>query len=246
MTKLNVQKYTPSAEEPKSGTQTEGVRSFCLSCLLHFSLIALGILIATKTIQNAGSHSDSQTDQPIYISIVKQPTAQNQTPQTHIKGEQPAEIKTPLEPEEITEHTTKNTAALIIKQSEKKKKQQQKQSNPIQITANKNISIVQNFTGGHGSGEIKYTDQIRAIIEANKIYPGSARRRGLEGTAIIQLRVNHSGKILNQHIIRSTGVLILDKAAIEMIEQSKPLPAMPDSIRQQSLSLEIPIEFYLK
>ena len=65
---------------------------------------------------------------------------------------------------------------------------------------------------------------ILEMIEAVKIYPKVARKRGLEGTAIISFRIDPDGDVADITIERASGFSILDRAAIKSIKRAAPFP----------------------
>ena len=100
--------------------------------------------------------------------------------------------------------------------------------------------------GGAGAAEIRYQDKVRAAIEAHRVYPRSARRRKIEGSAVVQIRINRQGHILESRFIKTTGSHILDQAVMDMIKAADPLPEMPSSLGKSSISINVPIGFKLK
>ena len=52
-------------------------------------------------------------------------------------------------------------------------------------------------------------------------YPDSARRRGLEGTTVVIVRVDTSGRVVHAITAKSSGHLILDTAAVRVARQHR-------------------------
>ncbi|MBI5640206.1 MAG: energy transducer TonB [Nitrospirae bacterium] len=80
---------------------------------------------------------------------------------------------------------------------------------------------------------------IRAAIEKTLIYPPVAKKRGIEGTAIMEFYINSRGYPEDIRIIQTSGSGILDAAAQETVLRASPFPV---SVR----SIEIPVTFRLK
>jgi TonB family protein len=80
---------------------------------------------------------------------------------------------------------------------------------------------------------------LRIAIDKAKEYPRTAKRRGLEGTAITEFTINSRGFPEDIRIAKSSGVPILDLAAKETIMRAAPLPRLDGLI-------EIPITFRLQ
>lgn len=75
-------------------------------------------------------------------------------------------------------------------------------------------------------------------------YPPSARRRGQEGVVIIRVTVAVDGRASATTIVTSSGVPILDEAAIEAVRSWRFLPAHHGA-EQVAGTLDVPIRFDL-
>ncbi|MFA5027861.1 MAG: energy transducer TonB [Candidatus Methylomirabilota bacterium] len=78
------------------------------------------------------------------------------------------------------------------------------------------------------------SDLLRAIrrrIEEAKVYPDSARRAGLEGTAEIAFRIGPDGSPVGIELVRSSGHAELDRISQQTIERAAPYPVLPGRIR---------------
>src|SRR3546814_400050 len=91
-------------------------------------------------------------------------------------------------------------------------------------------------------GVADYMSQLRAWLEQHKEYPNRARRRRIEGTALLVFVMDRSGNVLSHRIERSAGDPSLDTAVIEMIERAQPLPHIPDTFRQAQLEVRVPVQ----
>jgi len=79
---------------------------------------------------------------------------------------------------------------------------------------------------------------IRAAIEKAKTYPLIARKRGVEGTALVSFRIDGKGLPQNVMIVKSSGYQILDDEVQKMLKKASPFPEMNGEI-------VIPITFKL-
>ena len=106
-----------------------------------------------------------------------------------------------------------------------------------------NASVISDMTGSRPkqgpSGDTPLLQRIRDSIESNLVYPYIARKKKIEGTALVEFRINQRGVPEDFKIVRSSGHSILDKAARETVVKASPFPALKDTI-------EIPITFLLK
>ena len=76
-------------------------------------------------------------------------------------------------------------------------------------------------------------------------YPRIARRRGYEGTVVLEVLVNPEGKVANSRIFRSCGHSVLDKAAMKAIRYWLFEPGMRGD-RKVEMWVKVPIKFQLK
>ncbi|MDX2073409.1 MAG: energy transducer TonB [Alphaproteobacteria bacterium] len=74
----------------------------------------------------------------------------------------------------------------------------------------------------------RYTQLISLWIQKFKVYPEEARQKGLKGSTVVRIRIDRRGTIHYYSLERSTGIPLLDNAAIDMIRRANPVPAVPD------------------
>lgn len=87
-----------------------------------------------------------------------------------------------------------------------------------------------------------YLARIRELIERERLYPRSARRQGIEGTATVRLTIAGSGTLAELSLSRSSGSPSLDRAARRMVSEAAPFPAPPS---QAAYTIALPIVFAL-
>jgi protein TonB len=56
-------------------------------------------------------------------------------------------------------------------------------------------------------------------------YPRSCRRRGHEGTVLLECSVDRSGSVVSVRIISSTGCVKLDQSALDAVRRARFQPA---------------------
>lgn len=103
-----------------------------------------------------------------------------------------------------------------------------------------------NITGSLRDTPPDYRATLGAWLARHKHYPRRARRLGQQGTAVLHFVIDRKGKVLEWSISSSSGHQLLDDAVKQMIRQSDPLPAMPDSMAVSKLELTVPINFALQ
>jgi protein TonB len=75
-------------------------------------------------------------------------------------------------------------------------------------------------------------------------YPAAARRRGIEGEVLVEVRVGADGAPAGVEILRSSGSALLDAAAVEALERWRFEPARSGG-RPVAGTVEIPVTFKL-
>jgi protein TonB len=77
------------------------------------------------------------------------------------------------------------------------------------------------------------------------VYPRSARRKGHEGTAVVEIEISENGEVLESRIASSSGHGELDSAALDAVKNAKFVPAKKDGERIRG-TLRLPVDFKLK
>jgi protein TonB len=82
--------------------------------------------------------------------------------------------------------------------------------------------------------EYAYANYLRAWVDraervGNLNYPDEARQRRLGGQVVITVGVRRDGSVESSRVLRSSGVPLLDAAALRVIELAQPFPALPKS-----------------
>lgn len=98
--------------------------------------------------------------------------------------------------------------------------------------------------GGAGAGgdEIAaYVSRVRALLARHKEYPALARRRGLEGTVLLHLRIGADGRVERARAANGAPQPFA-KSALAAIDRAGRFPAPP----RGPLSIEVPIRFRLQ
>lgn len=93
-----------------------------------------------------------------------------------------------------------------------------------------------------------YESQLLAWLQRHKKYPNLARRRGQQGTVILEFVINAEGKLLSHKIIKASEHIALNTAVVKMIKQASPMPPIPQELHRDrtQFSYTIPIHFTLK
>ncbi len=90
----------------------------------------------------------------------------------------------------------------------------------------------------------KYLSKVRKILQENLEYPYYAKKAGIEGVTIVYFCLKKDGSmpIHSLRITKSSGHALLDRHALETVQNSAPFPAPPSG----ELEVTIPIAFSIK
>ena len=109
-------------------------------------------------------------------------------------------------------------------------------------------SLAIDLSGDDGvpDGWSEYLGRLQTWLRQHKEYPRRARFRRQEGTTILHFVIDRDGRLRDYGIERSSGHELLDRAVIDMIERSRPLPPIPSHLGRGSLALTVPVQFILR
>jgi protein TonB len=101
--------------------------------------------------------------------------------------------------------------------------------------------------GSPGIGDLRgYQRGIYTAVNAGRRYPPDARRLGLEGRAVLSVRIDRHGRLVRKPVIvESTKHAALDEEALRMVEAAAPFPPLPESYDKADADFMIPIKFKL-
>lgn len=103
--------------------------------------------------------------------------------------------------------------------------------------------------GEAGSAEVlrRYEQVISLWIQHNKVYPAEAKAKGLQGQAVVRIRINREGTIIFSRIDRPTAHAELNQAIEQMVRASNPVPAVPSNYPAGGqFEFLIPVSFRLE
>jgi TonB family protein len=94
---------------------------------------------------------------------------------------------------------------------------------------------------------LQFTKEARPLYRLNPLpeYPKIARKRGYQGSLVLEVLVNGNGKVVDLRVIKASAYPILDKAAINTVKGWSFEPGMVGKERV-SMWVNIPIKFELK
>jgi protein TonB len=85
------------------------------------------------------------------------------------------------------------------------------------------------------------------VVARQRRYPEIAVRLGMQGTALVQLRIRRDGSLMEPpRLVTSSGQDVLDAEALRMVEAAAPFEAMPESASRADAGFVIPVVFSLR
>ncbi|PHV30870.1 energy transducer TonB [Janthinobacterium sp. BJB312] len=91
-----------------------------------------------------------------------------------------------------------------------------------------------------------WQSQVLGHLAHFKRYPGDARQRKKAGAAWVRFQVDRDGKLLASELVTSSGTVLLDREALQVLQRAQPLPAPPASVlRQGTVTVTLPVSFKL-
>ena len=91
----------------------------------------------------------------------------------------------------------------------------------------------------------EYGGLLGRAIAKHKSYPKIAQMRGYEGDVLLDLRLDGNGNVLSAKVKEGSGYESLDKQALEMVRKASPFPAPPESLRNRTFNITVPVSFKL-
>lgn len=92
--------------------------------------------------------------------------------------------------------------------------------------------------------DAEYLALVMALLEKNKIYPLSARKRGIEGDIRAEFTIRRDGSVSGMRLADASGHRFLAQAAFETIRSAAPFPVMEG--RGGDYKVEVTIRYQLE
>lgn len=96
--------------------------------------------------------------------------------------------------------------------------------------------------GRDGPGD-DYLEELRRWLARYKHYPKEAIDKNEEGKVVVGFTLARDGTVVAAWIVKSSGVPILDQAALAMLHNSSPVPPVPARYKGSELKLAMPIDY---
>ena len=100
---------------------------------------------------------------------------------------------------------------------------------------------------GHGTGSGSGTSaRPMGGYQVKPRYPESARRRGIEGTVLLKMRITAQGRVEDVQVVRSAGYPELDESAMEAVRRWRFEPARRNGAPVAEDAVLLPVVFQLQ
>lgn len=94
--------------------------------------------------------------------------------------------------------------------------------------------------------EVDYFSLVSAHLNRRKSYPAEAKKAREEGVVVIRFTVDRDGNVSGAGIKHGSGHERLDAATLQLLQRVAPMPRMPASMRRDSVTIALPIDYSLK
>lgn len=67
-----------------------------------------------------------------------------------------------------------------------------------------------------------------------------------EDDVYLNVVIDRTGRVISATLVRSSGSGALDREALSMVHRASPLPPLPPEIKGATISIELPVQFFLQ
>ena len=91
-----------------------------------------------------------------------------------------------------------------------------------------------------------YLGKVISRLHRQKRYPSDAKKRGVQGTAVVAFTINPNGSVSGIRLSRSAGSASLDKAVLAMVRRASPFPPIPSGLGRKRIPISVPVRFRVR
>ncbi len=115
------------------------------------------------------------------------------------------------------------------------------QENRVRATGKKDSK----YFGGKVGNANHYFILLKGWLNRHKDYPPELKKAKLQGIVTVRFTINLKGHLKASSIKQSSGLQLLDQAALLLLEKANPMPPIPEFFNRDSLTIALPIEYAL-
>lgn len=93
------------------------------------------------------------------------------------------------------------------------------------------------------ASDASFKSGVLARLRSAKRYPGAARKKGMEGIAVLSFTISASGHVTSARIVKGSGHALLDQATLAMARNAQPFPAIPAGFARSQMTFRVPVQF---
>jgi len=94
--------------------------------------------------------------------------------------------------------------------------------------------------------EANWEAKVLGVFNRKKRYPAAAQSGGQEDVVYVRVTVDRSGRVIASQIRKSRGYTLLNEEVSALARRVSPLPKPPNEIAGETISLLVPVEFFIK
>lgn len=125
-----------------------------------------------------------------------------------------------------------------------------KSSAPVAINAKQNELATAPQAGAlnelDSQAVVNWQNNLAAHLERRKRYPRTAKIRGQQGVPWVTFTMDRQGHVVTVKLHRASGISALDREVVALIKRSQPLPFPPDNLPDSSLTVTLPVAFFIQ
>ena len=125
----------------------------------------------------------------------------------------------------------------------KKVKQQKQKLESVSANIREKEEISDAKSAEIEEATMTYVAYLRSALNLKKSYPIKAKRLGDEGTVVVKLELDETGKLKNLSLLKSSDSKTLDKAAFSLVKRGAPFKKPPEFL--EDLVFDVSLEWHL-
>ena len=90
-----------------------------------------------------------------------------------------------------------------------------------------------------------YTTQIISQIYKSVKYPSNAVKRNQQGSVRASVVIDRAGNLLGITLVEESDYSTLNRAVLKAINSAAPFPAIPASVKDETVEMIVPVAFKL-